>query len=152
MILLHASHEPNIERLQESLLSCCKNINFTVIKTIIADNNHDCQVLKELINLIKNENDPINLIITNNSLNDLFHIFTYTVIATLLEAKLIDSLYIYQDKTSQTPNTSEPANSKSCTTNGEELLEVKKSLLPFCAGYYKAMIMLKQIETFYDDE
>jgi hypothetical protein len=54
----------------------------------------------------------------------------------LLEAKLINSLYIYQDEKS----------------NGKELLEIKNSLLPFCAEYYKAMIMLKKIETFYDDK
>ena len=141
IILLHTPHEPNIEGLQESLLSYCKNNNVTVIKTIIADDEYDCQVLSKLINLIKSQNDPINLIVTNNSLNELFHIFTYTVIATLLEAKLINSLYIYQNETS-----------KPYATGRKKLLEIKNNLLPFCAEYYKAMIMLKEIETFYDDE
>lgn len=152
IILLHAQHEPNIEQLQETLLSCCKDNNFTVIKTIIADNKYNCQVLSKLINLISSQNGPINLIVTNNSLDDLFHIFTYTVIATLLETKLINSLCIYQDKTSQTTNTSKQANRKPDVTNREEWLEVKDSLLPLCAEYYKAMIMLRKIDTFYDDE
>ena len=85
-------------------------------------------------------------------MNELFHIFTYTVIATLLEAKLISSLYIYQDATSQTTNTSKPANRKPYVTSREKLLEVKNNLLPFCAEYYKAMIMIKEIETLYEDE
>ncbi len=106
IILLHALHEPNIERLQESLLACCRDNNFTVIKIIIADDDYDCQVMSDLINLINNQNGPIELVVTNNSLNELFHIFTYTVIATLLEAKLINGLYIYQDETSKTINTS----------------------------------------------
>ena len=142
IILLHTPHEPNIEGLQESLLSYCRDNNFTVINTIIADDEYDCQVLSKLINLIKSQNDPINLIVTNNSLNELFHIFTYTVIATLLEAKLINSLYIY----------SKPANRRRYEINGGELLEIKNNLLPFCAEYYKAMIMIKEIETYYDDE
>ena len=153
IILLHATHESNIERLQESLNSCCKNNNFTIIKTIIAYDQYECQVLSGLINLIRDQNGSINLIVTNNSLNELFHIFTYTVIATLLEAKLINSLYIYQDRTSRTTNTNKAANSRPYyAINKERLLENKRSLLPFCAEYYKAMIMLKKIETLYDNE
>ncbi len=142
IILLHTPHEPNIKPLQESLLSYCKNNNFTVIKTIIADSEDDCQILSRLINLINSQKGPINLIVTNNSLNELFHIFTYTVIATLLEAELINSLYIY----------SKPPNQRQYAINEGELLEIKNNLLPFCAEYYKAMIMIKEIETYYDDE
>jgi hypothetical protein len=150
IILLYAQHEPNIEALQESLLSCCEDNDLTIIKTIIADNDYDCQVLTGLINLISSQNSPINLILTHNSLNELFHIFTYTVIATLLEAKMINSLYIYQGKTSQ--DATVQGDSKIFATKGEGWLEIKNNLLPFCAEYYKAMILLKKTKTFYDDE
>ena len=142
IILLHTPHEPNIKQLQESLLSYCKNNNFTVIKTIIADNENDCQVLSGLINLINNQNGTISLIVTNNSLNELFHIFTYTVIATLLEAKLISSLYIYQGKTSQAASTQ--GNGKISATNEEKIIEMKQSLLTFCAKYYETMIVINR--------
>ena len=45
IILLYAQHELNIEALQESLLSCCKENDLTVIKTIIADDEYDCRCL-----------------------------------------------------------------------------------------------------------
>jgi hypothetical protein len=150
IILLYAKHELNIETLQESLLSCCKDNDLTIIKTIIADDEYDCQVLTGLINLISSQNGPINLIITNSSLSGLFHVFTYTVIATLLEAELINRLYIYKDERSKTTGTSKPANRKPYATSREKLLEVKKNKLSlsFCAEYYRAMIMFKKIETY----
>lgn len=128
IILLHAPHEPNIKQLQESLLSYCKDNNFIIIKIIVANHEYNCQVLSKVIKLINSASDPIHLIISDNNFNEISYIFTYTVIATLLEAKLINSLFIYQNK----------------ELSGEELLEIKNNLLPFCATYYKAIVMLRK--------
>jgi hypothetical protein len=142
IILLHTPHEPNIKKLQESLLSYCKDNNFTIIKIIIANHEYNCQVLSKLIKLINSENDPVHLIISDNSFNEISYIFTYTVIATLLDAKLINSLYIYQNERSQT--TSAQGKGKTSASSEEKIIEVKQSLLPFCARYYEAIVVINR--------
>jgi hypothetical protein len=109
---------------------------------LIANHEYNCQVLSKLIKLINSENDPIHLIISDNSFNEVSYIFTYTVIATLLEAKLISSLYIYQGKTSQAASTQ--GNGKISATNEEKIIEMKQSLLTFCAKYYETMIVINR--------
>jgi hypothetical protein len=145
VILLLYSSNPHLEQLKEALIVFCKNHNFPIIEIIIAENEHDDKAFFQLIQTVSKQNtpnNPINLIAHKSSFKELSHLLSWTIIGTLLEAKLINKLYIYQQDIT--------GNSKKDETG--RFIKTDSHLLNLCFLYFECLLMSSTDITMYGDD
>ncbi|BFD46821.1 MAG: hypothetical protein DMENIID0002_14670 [Rickettsia endosymbiont of Sergentomyia squamirostris] len=149
IILLYSSHA-RFELTRQSLINFCKENNFTIIKIIDAPNKYDDSILRELIYTVSkqnNYNSPINLIIDDSIFGNICYFVTWVVITTLLEAKLINRLYI-QENILHTTNTEKDKFDNFLATN----IITEHYLLKFCFSYFNVIMHAAKATIDFDDE
>ncbi|WP_367364115.1 hypothetical protein [Candidatus Tisiphia endosymbiont of Nedyus quadrimaculatus] len=137
IILLYSSHA-RFELIRQSLINFCKENNFTIIKIIDTPNKYDDRILRELIYTVSkqnNYNSPINLIIDDSIFGNICYFVTWVVITTLLEAKLINRLYI-QENILHTANTEKDKFDNFLASN----IITEHYLLKYCFSYFNVIM------------
>lgn len=145
IILLYSSHAC-FELIRQSSINFCKANNFTIIKIIDTPNKYDDRILRELIYTVSkqnNYNSPINLIIDDSIFGNVCYFVTWVVITTLLEAKMINRLYIQENM--HTANTEKDKFDNFLVTN----IITERYLLKYCFSYFNVIMHAAKIT---DDE
>ncbi|WP_341754345.1 hypothetical protein [Candidatus Tisiphia endosymbiont of Dioctria rufipes] len=134
IILSYLSHAYSEQlKLKESLIDFCKDNNFTIIKIIVAKDKYDNKAPCKLIQIVVKQysyNSPVNLI--RSIFKDLHCFLTWVVIGTLLEAKLINKLYVQE-------NILHVANAKKGQV--DNFLEMNRNLFTLYFFYFERIVL-----------
>lgn len=101
-VILVDSSNACLDQLRSSIIDCCNNNDFYIIKIIEVQNEYDCEALTALCQAVSKANSygyHISLIIDENSFAKLSCFLIWIVALALQKEKLIDNLYLYQENT-----------------------------------------------------
>ncbi len=99
IVLLYPPYNDTLSDLTESVVSCCTNHNFTVDEIIIAESEHDIEALRQLVQAVTRQDQPVTLIMNSSIYTSQNYILVWSVIGTLSLAGLIDEIRIYRKNT-----------------------------------------------------